>query len=220
MTDFHQGDHICAVYESPDEQLKVLAGYIKNGLDAGERCLYIVDDRSAADVLDALDATGIDVRSAQANRRLALMTKRETYLRDGAFNPDQMIWVLAAMTDEAVAEGCSGLRITGEMTWALGSEAGCDRLLEYEDKLNQFFPTSRAHAICQYNATKFPAWITADVLRLHPFALVGDSLYRNPFYEPPHINGLPADDPRRVRHMLAQIVGQAPPVTRTVTEAE
>ena len=210
LASLSQGDHICAVYESPDEQLRVLARYIGAGLEAGERCLYIVDDRSAEDVLAALERNAIDVRAAQSNKRLLLLTKRESYLKGGTFDPDGMIWTLAAMTDEALAEGCSGLRITGEMTWALGPETGCDRLLEYENKLNEMFPGSRAHAICQYNRARFSPAIIRDVLRLHPLAIVGESVYPNPFYEPPHISGLAADDPRRLDHMLSQLTAPTP----------
>lgn len=158
-----QGDHICAVYESPDEQLQVLGRYIKAGLDEGERCLYIVDDRSADDVLDAMSREGVDVRPAQANRRLVLLTKRESYLNGGSFDPDAMIWALAARTDEALAEGCSGLR------------------------------------------SRFQPEIIRDVLRLHPCAIIGESIYPSPFYEPPNIARLSPGDPRRVDYMLTQM---------------
>jgi hypothetical protein len=204
-----QGDHVCAVYESPDDQIRHLAEYIRAGLNQGERCLYIVDDRSAAEVLDAIGAAGVDVPSALANQRLVMLTKRESYLKDGSFNPDAMIFALAAMTDQAIADGCSGLRVTGEMTWALGPETGCDRLIEYESKLNDFFPGSRAHAICQYNRSRFPPAMIRDVLRTHPWVVMGDALYASPYYEPPDIARLGVDDPRRLDYMLSRVTGQS-----------
>jgi hypothetical protein len=91
------------------------------------------------------------------------------------------------------------------MTWALGPETGPDQLIEYETRLNEFFPGSRAHAICQYNRTRFAPSMIRDVLRMHPLALVGQHLHANPYYEPPEIARLPVDHPRRVDHMLAQI---------------
>ena len=205
LSDVSQGDHVCAIYQKPDEQLQAVARYIHAGLLEGERCLYIVDDRSASDVLEALIAEGVDVAAAQANGRLVVLTKRETYLKDGAFNPDQMIWALSAMTDQAISDHCAGLRITGEMTWALGSDTECDRLMDYETKLNQFFPGSRAHAICQYNRTRFGASVIREVLRHHPLAVIGDSVYVNPYFEPSELLGLPDGHHRRVEHMIKQI---------------
>jgi hypothetical protein len=103
-----------------------------------------------------------------------LTTKRDSYLQAGRFDPDGMISTLIAMTEQAVADSCLGLRVTGEMTWALGPEIGCERLIEYETKLNRFFPGSRAHALCQYNRARFAPEVIRDVLRTHPIAVIGD----------------------------------------------
>lgn len=202
LTSLRQGDHVCAVYESPERQLSTVASYIALGLRKKERCIYIVDDRSMNDVRDALTAHGVGVAAAESENRLVLLTKRETYLKNGSFDPDQMIWALSALTDQAISDGCTGLRVTGEMTWALGTETGCDRLLEYEAKLNQFFPASRAHAICQYNQSRFSSEIIEEILRRHPLAVIGDRVYQNPFYEP---EDLAAPGANRVAHMINQI---------------
>jgi hypothetical protein len=41
---------------------------------------------------------------------------------------------------ETVDRGFTGLRSSGEMTWALGDDAGCDRVIEYEALLDDVFP--------------------------------------------------------------------------------
>ena len=203
-----QGDHVCAVYERPSEQLRSVARYVKAGLKGGERCVYIADDRTVREVQDALAAEGVDVGAAQDSDRLILLTKRETYLANGSFDPDQMIAALSEMTEQALMNDCTGLRVTGEMTWALGPEVGCDRLMDYEIRLNRFFPGSRAHAICQYSRSRFPAAMIREVLRHHPLAVIGSEVYDNPYYEPPEILGVPEGDPRRVAHMLRQITAR------------
>ena len=200
-----QGDHVCAIYDSPREQLRSVARYVRAGLKQGERCLYIADDRAMHLVRDALAAEGVDVAAAQDNDRLVLLTKRETYLQNGSFDPNQMIAAMSEMTEQALRDNCTGLRITGEMTWALGPETGCERLMEYETKLNDFFPGSRAHAICQYNRSRFSPEIIREVLRHHPLAVIGSDVYENPYYEPADILTIPDGDPRRVEYMLSQI---------------
>lgn len=202
-----QGDHVCAVYSSPDEQAEAMAQYIASGLNAGERCLYILDDRAAPEILERLGGTGVDVAAATDSRRFVLATSRQTYLREGTFDPDAMVRLLAASQEEALAAGCSGLRITGEMTWALGSDVWSERVVEYETRLNEFFPGSRAQAICQYNRARFSPSVIRDVLRTHPIALVGQHACPNPYYEPPHL--IRGDDDHAayvdwmIGHMLA-----------------
>jgi hypothetical protein len=197
-----QADHVCAIYSSGDDQVRLVGDYMRIGIDGGERCLYIVDDRTFDDVRGTLASAGIDIGAAVAARRLVLMTKRDSYLERGRFDPDAMIWALSAITDEAISDGCTGLRVTGEMTWALGPEIGCDRLIDYERKLNEFFDTSRAHAICQYNLSRFPAATIRDVLRTHPLAVIADKVCPNFYYEPPDVISLPETDPRRLAYML------------------
>ena len=206
LSALRQGDHVCAVYDSSEEQLETISEYVKAGLDAGERCLYIVDDRTPDEVLGGMAGAGIDIGTARSGNRLVLSTKRESYLQAGSFDPDAMIAAVSALTDQAVADGCTGLRITGEMTWALGGEIGCDRLIEYETKLNRFFPGSRAHAICQYNRQRFSPAIVRDVLRTHLFAVIGNRVCPNLYYEPPELLGLPEGDARRVNHMIDQLL--------------
>ena len=178
------GDHLCLIYETPEEQFAAVVPFLRDGLACEEQCLYIADERTAAEVREALRPAGVDVEAQEARGALRIVSKRETYLRGGVFDPAAMLALLRGATAEAVARGYTALRVTGEMTWALGPEAGTERLIEYEASLNDFFPGSRALAICQYNRTRFSPEILHEVLRTHPIAIVGDRVCRNPYFEP------------------------------------
>src|SRR5919201_2126367 len=112
------GDHMCLVCENPDEQLATAVSFLKDGLARGERCVYVVDECTAAEVAAAFTAVGVDVPRAVAAGALVLATKRETYLRGGAFEPVAMITFQDERAQQALAEGYAALRVTGEMTWA------------------------------------------------------------------------------------------------------
>jgi PAS domain S-box-containing protein len=200
-----KGDHICLVYETFAEQMATVTTFLKAGLARGERCVYLVDDRTADAITEALEASGFDVAAEQARGAFQLLTKRDAYLRAGAFDPQAMVAFLGETEAKALADGYTGLCITGEMTWALGPETGCERLIEYETLLNDYFPGSRSSAICQYNRQRFPATITRDVLRTHPVVVVGDMVCRNLFFEPPAM--VLGDDSvaGRVDWMIAQL---------------
>jgi PAS domain S-box-containing protein len=187
LSKLKQGDHICLVYENTAEQMAGAVLFLKKGLAQGERCLYIADDRTVEVIAQALAAIGVDVAHERERGALWMLTKQYTYLKSGKFDPQTMIDFLRSAQTQALADGFSGLRVTGEMTWALGPEIGCDRLIEYEALLNNFLANSRSVLLCQYTRSRFDAAIIHDVLRTHPIAILGDLVCPNPYYEPPEL---------------------------------
>jgi hypothetical protein len=177
--------HLCLVYETPEEQFSAIAPFVRFGLERGERNLYVADENAASRVLESLRLRGIDVDAAIGVGALTTATTREAYLRGGRFDPDGMIHFLGEAVDSAKAAGFSALRITGEMTWALGGAPGVERLMEYEAKLNRFFPENDSLAICQYNRKRFPSKLVKDVIHTHPLVIFGGLVCRNSNYIPP-----------------------------------
>ncbi|HWG91167.1 MAG TPA: MEDS domain-containing protein [Candidatus Thermoplasmatota archaeon] len=202
------GDHLCLVYETQQEQFAAAIPFLRHGLERGEFCVYIADDNNAAAVLDGLRAGGVDVEGTVASGALSVVTKREAYLKDGFFDPDAMISFLAARTEAAVAAGFTGLRVTGEMTWALGPELGVDRLMEYEAKLNEFFVGSNASAICQYSATRFGPEVILEALHTHPLVIYGGLVCRNFYFVPPEEYLRPGQANRKVQRLLKNILAR------------
>ena len=70
---------------------------------------------------------------------------------------------------------------------ALGLESGCDRLIEFEARLNEFLVESRSVIVCLYDRRRFDPAVIHDVLRTHPVVVLGDQVYLNPYYEPPEL---------------------------------
>jgi PAS domain S-box-containing protein len=92
------------------------------------------------------------------------------------------------------------------MSWALGTDIAGERLLEYEAQLNHLSPASGMRLLCQYNRSRFPSEIVRGVLRTHPWAILGERVHDNPFFEPsaPVLGGTNIDE-RRVDWMIDQI---------------
>jgi PAS domain S-box-containing protein len=187
LIDLKQGDHVCLIYENTAEQLAAAVPFIKDGLARGERCVYIANDRTVEEVVQALAAAGVDVAEECRKGALRLLTKEDAYFQSGEFAPQAMIDFVRQAESEALAEGFSGLRLAGEMTWALGPEPGCERLIEYEALLNRLLVNKRAVILCQYHRSRFDAPCIHDVLRTHPLAILGDQVCTNPYYEPPEL---------------------------------
>lgn len=178
------GDHLCCLYKTEEEHRAVLTPFMRQGLEQGEKVIYIVDAGNAEFVIRYLRNNGLDVESYLAKGQLGIFTSDEAYMRDGVFDPDGTIEVLCVETERALDEGYKALRVTGEMTWALRGLPGSDQLIEYEEKLNEFFPESKCLAICQYDRRRFDPALLLDVLATHPLAVVGMEVTNN-FYNMP-----------------------------------
>jgi signal transduction histidine kinase len=178
-------DHLSLVYESPEEHYSVAVPFIQIGLDRHEKCIYIADDGTEPAVRDAMAAQGVDVERAIANGDLVLETKDGAFLRYGAFDPDRMPAFWRNATTDAVRQGFSALRATGETEWVLGGPPGVDRWMEYESRLNQVLAELNCAALCQYNRALLPADLILDVIRTHPTVIYHGVVCRNLYHVPP-----------------------------------
>jgi len=185
IADLRPGDHLCSLYETEGEHRTLLTPFLRQGLEGGEKVLYIVDVHTAEAVAGYLREDGVKVDPYQESGQLGILRAEEVYVRDGTFDPDSMIALLRTETERALGEGYSALRVTGEMSWVLRKPHGSDRLIEYEARLNEFFPGSRCLALCQYDRRRFEPAVLLDVLRTHPIVAVGAVLHDNFYYIPP-----------------------------------
>lgn len=186
IEDLKPGNHLCCIYETDEEHKSVITPYLRLGLENNEKVLYIVNENTAETVLNYLKDDGVDADQFLHNGQLSILNVTDSYMKDGVFDPDKMIKMLSDETGKALKEGYNALRVTGEMSWTLRGFPGSERLIEYEAKLNNFFPKNECLAICQYDARIFDPEIVMEILETHPLAIIGTEIYENFYYIPPH----------------------------------
>ena len=185
---YQQGDHVCTLFSSPEEQLSAAVEYIQQGLDRHERCLYVCSEQTPDEFRAALAAAGIDVAREEAKGALILLTKESGHLEGGSFSPLRMISMLRNAVEDALKDGFEGLCAAGDMTWLLDDAPGSEQIAEYEALLNHFYHNNRALGLCQYNRRRLPAAILDHGLATHPtIRIAGPILLTNPFYELPEL---------------------------------
>jgi signal transduction histidine kinase len=179
------GDHLCFLYESAEDHRALVAPFMRQGLERHEKILYILDDHTAGQILEYLSADGIGVKQYLQRGQLSILGSAEIHRQAGGFEPERMIALLRSETDRAAAEGYIALRVSGEMSWALKGPPGSERIVEFEARLNTFFPGSKCLAICQYDRRRFDPGVLLDVLATHPLAVIAREVYDNFYYMPP-----------------------------------
>ena len=181
------GDHICALYESDEEQVAIASEYVAEGLRAGDRCLYVGASRAALECVRlALRALGIDVAAMLDRRALVEGTHAEAHLAGGRFDCERMLALLDDALEAALNDGFVGLRTCGDMSWLLDDPPGSEQVVEYEALCNQFFQNARATGMCLYDRRRPPGLID-HALATHPSAVLERRHKGNPFYQPPAV---------------------------------
>lgn len=198
-------NHIALIYESQAEQFDAALPFMRFGLARAEKCIYITDDNAAEEVIKAAPEYGIDVEEAVDSGALTVTDPAGTYLQGGSFEPNAVIDFLSNEVATAKAEGYTGLRATGEMTWELGDGATDADLLEYESRLNRFLETAEALAICQYNRHRFAPSLLQEVIRTHPTLVYGYTVAENYYYVPTE-DYLNPDPERDFERMLTEVI--------------
>ena len=180
-----QHRHICAFFNSIDEEHRVLRSFIKDGFDRDERALHIVDPELREEHLRRLGEAGIDVEEAMGSGQLDVRLWQDAYLREGRFDQDAMLALIEEELQSGTATGSRRIRLLAHMEWSLLDKPGVDDLLEYETRLNYVIPKYDDPVICTYDLSKFCASMVMDTLRTHPVVIIAGLLQENPFFVPP-----------------------------------
>ena len=178
------GDHVALFFRTRAEQFSWVCPFVASGLQRNERVLYIAHDNSVPMVLSKFERFGIDVNTARATDALRVVTRNESYQKHGIFEPQKMVDSLVAQVDHALADGFSGLRASGEMTWAIDTPHALAQLTGYEAGLHENF-AAKLTGLCQYDVTRFAPSVVSDMIRIHPKIIANGRLSENPLHAKP-----------------------------------
>lgn len=177
--------HICAFFNSKEEEHQTLLDFIQEGLAQNEKAAHFVACGCQDDHRSWLRTAGVDVDSAEQRGQLKVSTWDDAYLKDGYFDQDRQLQLLETVLLNGRKEGFAQTRLIANMEWALEDRAGVKDIVEYESRLNHILPNYTDPVICTYDLTRFNAGVAMDVLRTHPMVILGGVLQENPLYVPP-----------------------------------
>jgi len=174
------GDHLCLFFDNDDERRSIMAAYVRDGVRAGHKVIYVSDAVPARDVLDWLlgddkdaviprDGAQTDLAEAMDAGHFVVRTAEETFLASGRFDPQESIALMATEIDLALVQGYTGVRIAGEARFSLRRWPGTDQHGDFERMLDEVFMTTdiKAMAICQFDRRWFNAAYLAELESCH-----------------------------------------------------
>jgi hypothetical protein len=176
--------HICAFFDSREQEYSVLAPYYREGLEAGEEVINIVSAANESDHYARLRAHGIDVQPAVDSDRLKVYTDEHTYTLGGRFDSQRMYDLLQGALNSARLHG-RHVRASGVMDWATCGFAGTEELMQYEAKVNVLVPMYDCTLLCVYDLAKLSGSMVMDILATHPYVLHRRRVLQSAHYVPP-----------------------------------
>jgi len=177
--------HVCAFFNSDDEEYRVLLPFIKDGFQSGDKAVHVINPERHGGHLRRLNDGGIDTTVAQRSGQLELRMNDETYLRDGQFDPDRMLKAFEELASGNSTKDYPRSRIVCQMEWAAGDATHIEKVVEFESRINDLWRRHEDAVICTYDLTRFGGDTVIEIMRTHPMVIIGGILHQNPFFVPP-----------------------------------
>jgi hypothetical protein len=132
--------HVCAFFNSKDEEYRVLLPFVKEGIDHGQKAFHIVKEGHRPEHRRRLEQAGIDVPAAERKGQLEIRRWEDAYLREGHFDQNRMLALIEEVLQSGTAQGYPLTRLVANMEWALEDRPGVEDIVEYETRLNYVLP--------------------------------------------------------------------------------
>jgi hypothetical protein len=178
------GLHICQFYNQGNEITHTAAPFMRDGLKARDKCYFAAPQARIDDVRKVLRAAHAGLDEAIASGQLTLVSDREELLNNGRFDPYHLLATHQALIARSMAEGWQTVRAVIDMSWLATDVATPEQLLKYEAAADAVFTFQSRPivALLQYNYAELPGELVVELLKIHPIAIVGKFIKRNPYY--------------------------------------
>lgn len=172
------GDHVCAFYNTDTMRDDIIASYVADGLEAGDRCVCYIDDFAA--VIDRIPPRLLTGPDAVLFRKAD-----DAYLPEGEFSKEAHIRRLEDLAATTLNDGYDLLRLLGDATFVVRNEVDPKEWFAYEAEVNNFAPRYPQFLMCLYDLNEIDGALVVYVLKTHPRILLNGMVIQNPYYIPP-----------------------------------
>jgi ABC-type transporter Mla MlaB component len=166
VTDLLVNDHACLTYGEPEELLDLTAAFVRDGLAAGLKVVWISDE-APAQATSELTRRGVSAEPAMAAGQMSVAPWEGSLLSGQAFAAGQAIGWLNDQMEVSRAGGFPGLRVAVDMSWALRPVSGVEQLPDFEEGIAAALAGTTVSVLCQYDRERFDPVTLASVAAFH-----------------------------------------------------
>jgi hypothetical protein len=178
------GLHICQFYNQVSEITHTAVPFVRDGLRGADKCYVAAATARLDEIRKGLHAAHVDVEASAAAGQLALLDRRDELLSGGRFDPYHLLATHQGLIARSIGEGWRTVRCVIDMGWLARGVATPEQLLKYEAAADAVFTFQERPivALLQYDYSELPGELVVELLKIHPIAVVGKFIKRNPYY--------------------------------------
>lgn len=163
------GTHFCQFYQDRQDLIDTLVPFFMAGLRNHELCLWVTSQPlPAVEALALMREAMPDFDDYLAKGQIEIRDFQDWYQNE-ARTSEEVVQAWIDRERQALAQGFTGLRLTGNTSWV--EHCGWDEFVAYEAAVNEAFPRFRILALCTYSLEHCCEQDVAEVCRHHQFAL-------------------------------------------------
>ncbi|GGM08039.1 MULTISPECIES: MEDS domain-containing protein [Micromonospora] len=155
--------HLCWAYDDPSAFVARAGEFVDEGLTTGQRVWYVADDgpppalRRLAGLTEAIRRDAVRV--------VPLST---TYLGARRVDPQAQVSAYAALTEQALAAGFTGLRVVADVTSLVRGPAERAAFARYEHLVDRYMRARPMSALCAFDRRVLGDRAVDELACLHP----------------------------------------------------
>lgn len=156
-------DHVCWSYDDIADFRDRAREYLAEGLALGQRVWYVAAETGAGALSGA---AGFD--AALASGAAQVTSLGDTYASGAVVVPEDQVRAYAAATEEALADGYTGLRVAAEATPLVRTPVQLAAFLRYEHLVDRYMAERPFSAMCGYDSTLLEGSAVTKLAGVHP----------------------------------------------------
>lgn len=164
LTFLARGSHLCALYEDRGLLDRIATSFVRSGLAAGDRVMYVTSERRADEVIASLDAAEVPASPALRTGQLQVAAFADHYGR-----PDlaEMAKGFRAAGWQARADGFPALRVAAEMGDFAARVGSAEQMLRWERIASRLQREEAISSVCLYERGGLAEDVADALIREH-----------------------------------------------------
>lgn len=165
-------DHVCVLHRGRRQREELVLPFLSEGLECGEPALFFTPTGESAAVRAALGDPD----------NLELLEPEDSYVRAGAFEPDQVFEVMDTWARERLCGGDVFGRVVSDMSWAasITSTNLVAEIIAEEQAGNGWCRSYNQVVICLFDLDLFGGDLVVPMIRSHPKTWLSGVVIENP----------------------------------------
>jgi anti-anti-sigma regulatory factor len=166
---------VCCLYDDVGKYRRHLAAFFADGLRAGCRVAYAGPENAEESRAHLAGLPDLDRRLADGSVRI--LPRQDVYGDARPVDPERVIDLYAAATEQALADGFRGLRVSSDGSELVRTPAHLDALARYEFLADRYMAGHPLSALCGYRLDLGHDTVT-ELASLHATGSTGGTGFR------------------------------------------